>query len=175
MENITQNLEDPSEPIWASVDSSTITNTEIDVGDFEDSSDRYNYIPVQTQGVTALVSCEIGDEKSEFERKCQIIKYFWPPKQVIDFLYSFRNNVTILEGSEDYLGFTGEAVATMSKWPDFWNHIEYQEVNQRGVYSPKYRRKILFSKAITFKTAELRRWKPTALIGKRNLEVDDVR
>lgn len=62
MENITQTWEDPSEPIWTYVDSSTITKTQIDVGDFEDSWDRYNYIPVQTQDVAVLVSCESGAE-----------------------------------------------------------------------------------------------------------------
>jgi len=174
MENIIQNWEDPSEPIWASVDSSTVTNMQIDVGDLEDSWDRYNYTPVQAHGVTALVSCDIGDEKSEIERKCQIKKFFWPPKHATAFLHSLGNNVIVLEGSEDYLGFTGETVATMFKWPDIWGQIEYQQVIQRGVYSPKYRRKILFSKAITFKTGDLPRWKPTAIIGKRNFEVEDV-
>jgi len=174
MENIALNWEDPTEQVWTTVDSSTITNTQIDVGDLEDSWDRYNYIPVQIQGVTALVSCEIEDEKSEFERKCQIKKYLWRPKHVIDFLHSIGNNVIVLEGSEDYLGFTGEAVATMFKWPDIWGQIEYQEVNLRGVYSPKYERNILFSKTLSFKTSELPRWKPTTIIGKRNFEVDDA-
>ena len=174
MENITQNWENRSEPIWASVDSSTITNAQIDVEDVEDSSDRYNYIPFQTHGVTALVSCEIGGERSEFERKCQIKKYFWHPKHLIGYLNSFRNNVILLEGSDDYQGFSGDAVATMFKWPDFWGQIEYQEVNQRGVYSPKYERNILFSKTLMFKTSDLPLWKPTTIIGKRNFEVDDA-
>ena len=174
MENITQTWEDPSEQIWASVDSSTITKTQIDVGDLEDSWDRYNYIPVQTQDVTVLVSCEFGDEKSELERKCQIKKFLWRPKHLIDFIHSAGNNVIVLEGSEDYLGFTGEAVATMFKWPDIWGPIEHQEVSQRGIYFPKYERNVLFSKTLTFKTSELPRWKPTAIIGKRNFEVDDA-
>lgn len=62
----------------------------------------------------------------------------------------------------------------MFKWPDIWGQIEHQEVNQRGIYSPKYERNVLFSKTLTFKTSELPRWKPTAIIGKRNFEVDDA-
>ena len=174
MENITQYMEDPSNKRWTSVDSSTITSSQIDVGDLEDSWDRYNYIPVQNQGVKALVSCDIDDEQSGFERKCQIKKFFWRSKPVIDYLHSVGNNLIVLEGSEDYLGFTGEAVATMFKWPDIWGQIEYQEVNQRGVYSPKYERNVLFSKTLSFKTSELPRWKPTTIIGKRNFEVEDA-
>jgi hypothetical protein len=173
MENITQTWEDPSEQIWTSVDSSTITKTQIDVGDFEDSYDQYNYIPVQTQDVAVLVSCESGAEKSDLERKCQIKKYLWRPKHLIDFIHNAGSNIFVLESSEDYLGFSGEAVATMFKWSDIWGQIEHHELKQRGIYSPKYERNVLFSKTVTLKTSELPRWKPTAIIGKRNFEVDD--
>jgi hypothetical protein len=61
----------------------------------------------------------------------------------------------------------------MFKWSDIWGQIEHHELKQRGIYSPKYERNVLFSKTVTLKTSELPRWKPTAIIGKRNFEVDD--
>lgn len=174
MENIRQSWEDLNQELCSFVDSSTINTAQIDVGDLENTSNRYTYLPVKTQDVTVLVSCEFGEENFKHDRKCQIKKVFWRPKRIFDFVHSAEKNIIYLEGSEDYLGFTGEAVATMNLWPDIWGRIEDHVTVRRGVYAPKYKRKVIFSKSIRLKTSDLPRWKPTAIIGKQNYEVDDV-
>ncbi len=115
MENIRQNWEDPNPEMWISVDSSTINIDQIDVGDLEDTSNRYTYFPIKTQDVTVFVSCDIGEENVKHDCKCQIKKIFWHPKRGFDFIHCAENNIIFLEGSEDYLGFTGEAVESLKE------------------------------------------------------------
>ena len=47
-------------------------------------------------------------------------------------------------------------------------------INWPDVFSPKYRRKVLFTKLIEVRTADLPRWKPKNIIGMRTFEEEDV-
>ena len=78
------------------------------------------------------------------------------------------------EANEDSLGFPDEAVGSVSPWPALWRHIDPPPMDLRGVFYAKYPRKELFSKIVNFKTAELPRWKPKAIIGLRTVEEEDV-
>jgi hypothetical protein len=42
------------------------------------------------------------------------------------------------------------------------------------VFSPRYQRKILFTKPIEIRTADLPRWKPKNIIGMRTFEEEEV-
>ena len=49
-------------------------------------------------------------------------------------------------------------------------HKEPEPMRERGVFCLKYHRKVLFTKLVTLKTADLPRWKPKIVIDRRTLE-----
>ena len=59
-------------------------------------------------------------------------------------------------------------------WPDLYRYGQSRSADGRGVFPTNYPRKILFSKTLTFKTAELPRWKPKNIIGLRTFEEKDA-
>jgi hypothetical protein len=66
----------------------------------------------------------------------------------------------------------------MSKKKSFpsklWRYSQSRPADGRGVFPTNYPRKILFSKTVTSKTAELPRWKPKKIIGLRTFEEKDA-
>jgi hypothetical protein len=68
----------------------------------------------------------------------------------------------------------------MPKKRSVWSNLSVPRYDQslptdlRGVFRTNYPRKILFSKTVTFKTAELPRWKPKNIIGLRTFDEKDA-
>jgi hypothetical protein len=101
-------------------------------------------------------------------------KYFWCAGNPPELIRSGRNYTLIIyEALEEDIGFPGDAIASMSPWPKLWQHAEPEPKAWRGVFFPTYSRKVLFSKTISFRTAELPRWKPQVLIDRRTLARKD--
>jgi hypothetical protein len=70
----------------------------------------------------------------------------------------------------EYLGLQDESIATTSTTSKLLPQEDPDRRVWRGVFSPRYHRKILFSQTVTFKTADLPRWKPKVVIDRRTLE-----
>ena len=175
MEAIDYNFQRIPDDEWLNVDSSTLTNDQIDIEDPEDNRDRYTLVPARQGNVTAFGSCNLATDRPDKERKCQIRQLVWHGPQTQFNALRQAKDIHFVEAPEDRFSFTAcEAVATMGFLSDFWEQAEVQEAFWRGIYSPKYKRKIIFSKTLTFKTSDLSRWKPKAIIGKRYFEDDDA-
>ena len=58
--------------------------------------------------------------------------------------------------------------------PDLYRNEQSLPADGRGVFPANYPRKILFSKTVAFKTAELPRWKPKNIIGLRAFDEEDA-
>jgi hypothetical protein len=76
-------------------------------------------------------------------------------------------------GIEQDFAFPEETIASMSLWPEV---LHYSEPDKfwRGVFSPHYRRKILFLQEVEFKTADLPKWHPKVFIDRRTLERENI-
>jgi hypothetical protein len=55
-----------------------------------------------------------------------------------------------------------------------WHYTESEAKPLRGVFSPNYNRKVLFSQEIEIQTAKLPRWKPHITLERRALEREDA-
>ena len=160
---------------WPLIVGSTMGGTQLEDEVYDDALSRsYEHLGL-SQDVTVVVSCNFEGAKSDQENRCQPKKNFWRSKHLIDYLTNMWKNFIVYEGLEDYSGSQGESVTTLLTIPDIWNHpTGYEEHAYRGVYTPKYKRNIIFTKTLELKTLELPRWKPSAIIGKRNFEEEDV-
>ncbi|MBW1850342.1 MAG: hypothetical protein JRJ15_02690 [Deltaproteobacteria bacterium] len=163
-------------PYQACINYSSATTTDIEEfsAEPEDISERNNLRKVRTHDVAVLVPCTPGGGESNIAYSREGKKYFWVPTISTTLADTTRKPPIIVEVAEDYLGFPGEAVGSVSPWPALWQHFDNQPMDSRGVFYAKYPRKALFSKTMTFKTAELPRWKPKTIIGLRTFEEEDV-
>ncbi len=173
METAIQNWGHQKYQIWPSIGGSTMGATQLEDEVFDDALSRSYEHPGLSQDVTIVVSCDLEGAKSDQKRQCHAKKIYWRSKLLIDYFTNAWKNFFIYEGLEDYSGSQGEAVATMNL-SDIWDHTEHETSSYRGVYAPTYSRNVIFTKTLRLKTLELPRWKPTAIIGKRNFEVEDV-
>lgn len=82
---------------------------------------------------------------------------------------TFGNFAFYIEATEEQLGLPGDTVASMCSWPTLWRHPEHEPRIWRGVFSPLYPRKRLFSQQIEIRTADLPRWKPHITIDRHAL------
>lgn len=57
--------------------------------------------------------------------------------------------------------------------PGLWQHPEPDSSVWRGVFSPLYHPKVLFSQQIEIRTADLPRWKPHITLDRRTLTRGD--
>jgi hypothetical protein len=174
-EVINHELQNDADKVFSFLDNSTLTSLQVDLGDLPETYDSYTYVSPQPHNTAILASCDFEIDMLDQERKCRTRKLFWRESPAQAFSQNPATNVIVLEGSENQLVFiAGENVASTELWSITWEQAEVQEAFWRGVYSPSYKRKILFSKTLTFKTSELPRWKPMAIIGRRNFEDDDA-
>ncbi|KPJ58594.1 MAG: hypothetical protein AMJ42_02990 [Deltaproteobacteria bacterium DG_8] len=74
---------------------------------------------------------------------------------------------------EEYLGFPDDTIASTSLCPKLQIDTEPTPMIWRGVYSPPYKRQVLFSQEVTIRTADLPRWKPKVIIDRRTLDRSD--
>jgi len=73
---------------------------------------------------------------------------------------------------EEGLEGNPEIKAKLSQ-PGLWQHPEPDSSVWRGVFSPLYHPKVLFSRQIEVRTADLPRWKPRITIDRRTLTRGD--
>lgn len=71
----------------------------------------------------------------------------------------------------EYSSLQDETIATTSAAPKLLPDKEPELGLGRGVFCPKYHRKVLFSQPVTLKIADLPRWKPKVVFYKRTFEL----
>jgi hypothetical protein len=103
-------------------------------------------------------------------RRSPMRKYYWATGPGVTMVWSGHSDFCIYGTSEEYLGFPGDTIAITVPWPDLWQSAEPEPATWRGIFNPTYDRKVLFSKEVTIKTADLRRWQPQIMIDRRILE-----
>lgn len=102
------------------------------------------------------------------------VKYYWCVPRLWAFTqHGATSYLFFLEAAEDQLGFHEDTVVSTAPWPVLWQHSEPEPSMWRGIFSPTYNRKILFSQKVEFQTSELPRWKPHITIDRRTLEIED--
>lgn len=193
IESVGGTQQDSFHPEWLSSTSATTTTTEIDRVNVEDIdvdtvslegtdmdvvyvqgiSAESGLTGGQSRGVAVIVACASVGGKSDIDYVCEGHKYFWRRVGTLGLKYASVRQPFIYEALEEYLGFPGEAVASMSPWPDLWERVEPEPTRLRGVFSHTPHRKVLFSETLKFKTADLPRWKPKVIIGLRTFEEGD--
>ncbi len=174
MEAINYQINEEEENIWYNVNSSTLTPDLIEIEDDEEYSDRYRYVPPRPGDHTVLISCNLRNDRPDKDRTCQAIKFLWRGSSTVEVSNLYYPNAIVFESSDDQ-SFTNasEHIASLGElWEELVEQVETKTSEFRGVYSPKYKRKVIFSETITFKTSELPRWKPNSIIGKQNIEED---
>lgn len=99
-------------------------------------------------------------------------KYYWPIES--GSISEGQIAYTCVYGSpEEYLGFPDDTIASTSLWPKLQIDTEPAPMVWRGVYSPPYKRQVLFSQEVIIRTASLPRWKPKVIIDRRTLDRSD--
>lgn len=167
---IDQTRQDLSFSMWDYPASTTATTTEMPPVEQENISEKAGLTKNKSLDVAVLVACPSRGEKSELVNLCEDKKYFWRAATSAGLVYTLEGRPYIYHVIEEYLGFPGEAVGSVSPWPELWQSGEPQPTSQRGVFYVNYPRKILFTETMTFKTKKLPRWKPKAIIGKQSFE-----
>lgn len=155
------------------VDTVSLEDTDTDVVYVQSISPESGLIGGQSRVVAVIVACVSVGGKPDIDYVCEGQKYFWRRAGRQGLNYVSGGQPFIYEALEEYLGFPGEAVASMSILPEFWEHGEPEPKRLRGVFSHTSRRKVLFSETLKFKTVELPRWKPKVIIGLRTFEEED--
>lgn len=170
VEAIDQAWQDLFSPMWEHLESTTATTMEMATIETEDIAKRTRLSRRQSPDVAVLVACPSGSGKPDLVNLYEVKKYFWRPAISPGLVYASGRQPYIYGVLEEYLGFPGESVGSVSPWPELWQYGEPQQTEGRGVFYTNYPRKIMFSKTVTFKTSELPRWKPKTIIGLRTFE-----
>jgi hypothetical protein len=155
------------------VDTFSLEGTDLDVVCVQGISPESGLTGGQSRGVAVIVACASVGGKSDVDYVCEGLKYFWRRAGRQGLNYASGRQPFIYEALDEYLGFPGEAVASMSLLPVFWGHGEPEPKRLRGMFSHTSRREVLFSERLKFKTGELPRWKPKVIIGLRTFEEED--
>ena len=153
--------------VW---EDSYIGTTGLSPEDFADS-DKLARKP--SVNVAILVARQPGSGEPDFDYSSAGKKYLWRRAALHGSVYTPNMMPIIYQVSEDDLGLPGEAVGSVSPCFLLWRHDGSEPADSRGVFT-NYRRKVLFTKKVKFKTFDLQRWKPKAIIGLRTFEEEDV-
>lgn len=97
-------------------------------------------------------------------------KYFWGKEGNFSSPRKARGLYLIYEAPEEEFRSSGETITSPSSYSEIWQTGELPTFPWRGIFAPKHRRKILFTKNMTFRTSELPRRKPHIEIDRRTLE-----
>ena len=97
----------------------------------------------------------------------EVFKWYWRPSgegrlHPVHHLFRFV-------ASEEQLGLSGCTAASTTLWSEPKQCPEPDTKAWRGVFSPPYHRKTLFSQSVEFRTADLPKWKPHITIDRRTL------
>ena len=174
VESIGRTLQDLSFPIWQNPVNTTATTMEIGMVEPEDIAEETPLQKRQSADVAVFVGPASVSDKSNITYPSKDKKYFWRQAISPGLAYASEKQPYIYEVIEEYLGFPGEAVGSVSPWPGLWRQSNPQPTDLRGVFPTNYTRKVLFTKLLTFKTSELPRWKPKNIIGLRTFEEEDA-
>ncbi len=172
---MTTSLQDLDQIIktWPSAYSPPLDIFETDNDDVEYDPSSFTPIGNQRYRVIYLVVCEDENDERNFEQLCFVKKNIWRVENTKYLNTLPQRHTLILENTKDYIGNSADSIATMDQLSDLWQFSGTQDIDIRGTYSPTYKRKMLFSKPLTFRTSALRKWKPKAIIGKRSFEEEN--
>ena len=162
-----------SVPPWLILTDASATTTTMDAVDSQDTAEETASIRGQSAGVALIVACSSGGGDSDIDYPGEGKKYLWRRPILPRPAYASGGHPFVYTALEEYLGSPGEAVASMSPWPDLWERVEPEPTRLRGVFPHTSHRKVLFSETLKFKTADLPRWKPKVIIGLRTFEGKD--
>lgn len=95
------------------------------------------------------------------------VKYLW--KRLLNPLSIVKNKL-FFQASEDQLEFPEDTAASMSAWPDFCKKSEPDRRIWRGIFSPQYSRKVIFTQQVNAQIEKLPRWKPYITIDRRTID-----
>ena len=156
------------------VNSSTLSPDLIEIEVDEDNADRYTYVPPRPGKHTVLITCNSRNERPDKHRACQARQVLWRGSSTVEDPYFYYPDATFFESPyNQWITNASEQIASMGElWSELVDQLESDLSQFRGVYSPNYEQKLIFSETITFKTSELPRWKPNSIIGKQNIEED---
>jgi len=174
VKSIDRTLQNPFFQIWQNPANTTATTMEIGMVEPEDIAEETPLQKRQCADVAVFVGHASVSDKSNITYLSEDKKYFWRPAISLGLVYASGKQPYICEVLEEYLGFPGEAVGSVSPWPGLWRQSNPQPTDLRGVFPANYPRKVLFTKLLTFKTSELPRWKPKNIIGLRTFEEEDA-
>jgi hypothetical protein len=91
--------------------------------------------------------------------------YWWRPSKAAH-LPVMRHLLRFI-ASEEQIGLPGDTVASTTLWSELWQRPEPDPKVWRGIFSPPYRRKALFSQSVELRTADLPKWRPHITIDRR--------
>lgn len=126
-----------------------------------------------SQAITIVVIGSRSETVMPFISPREKRKYFWtignlpyssPPEPKLLLIY---------EATDEQLGFPGDAIASMSPWPELWRLEGFEPRPWRGVFSFTHKHKVLFSKTLSLRTAQLPRLKPHVVIDRHTQELND--
>jgi len=161
-------------PMWEHPESTTATTMEMATVEIEDISKRARLPISQSPDVAVLVACPSGSGKPDLVNLYEAKKYFWRSAISPGLVYASGRKPYIYEVLEEYLGFPGESVGSVSPWPELWRYDQSEPPDARGVFPINCPRKVLFTNNVTVRTSELPRWKLKTIIGLRTFEEEDV-
>ena len=93
------------------------------------------------------------------------VKWYWRPSKAAH-LPVMRHLLRFI-ASEEQIGLPGDTVASTTLWSELWQRPEPDPKVWRGIFSPPYRRKALFSQSVELRTADLPKWRPHITIDRR--------
>jgi len=174
VKSIGRTLQYPFFQIWQNPANTTATTMEIGIVEPENIAEETQLQKRQSADVAVFVAHASVSDKINMTYLSEDKKYFWRPAISPGLVYASGRQPYIYEVLEEYLGFPGEAVGSVSPWPVLWRYGHPEPTDARGIFPTNYRRKVLFTKEVTLRTSELPRWKPKTIIGLQTFEEEDV-
>lgn len=174
MESVDQVLQDSYCPTWGSSVTNTLTTNGTADIELDDFTDTYKLVRRPSADVAVLVASKSGSGKPNLDYSCVGKKYLWRRTASYGLAYTPGIVPIIYQVIEDDLGFPEEAVGSVSPCSVLGHYDQAEPTDLRGVFRTNYRRKVLFTKPVTFKTSKLPRWKPKTIIGLRAFEEEDA-
>jgi len=108
-----------------------------------------------------------------------IFKYFWGKylwhlnKSYKEYSAKNKRYKISYEVSEEQLGYPEEIIASTTQLPLLWEQNVYDDIEFPDIFTPAYKRKLIFSKEIKFNIKSLPQWKPHILINKNIFDEDE--
>lgn len=127
----------------------------------------------QAQAITVVIIGSRSETEMQFISLQEWRKYFWGIGNVAYSLPPDPKSMLVYEATDEQLGFPGDAIASMSPWPELWRIEGFEPKPWRGVFAFTHKHKVLFSKTLSFRITELPRLKPHVVIDRHTQELKD--